>query len=38
MTNPLLKLTSVDTHSGLAEAKVRFAGPYPMLFAPEATA
>lgn len=38
MTNPLLNLTSVDTHTGLAAAKVCFAGPYPMLFAPEATA
>lgn len=38
MTRPLLRPTSVDTHTGLAAAKVRFAGHYPMLFAPEATA
>lgn len=38
MTRLRLKLSSVDTHTGLAAAKVCFAGRNPMLFSPEATA
>lgn len=38
MMRPLLKPTSVDPHTGLAVAKMRFAGHDPMFFAPETTA
>lgn len=38
MTRPLLKPTSIDTHTGLAAATARLAGRCPLLFAPEATA